>query len=112
LKKSIEMDDNCIVGNYNLGILMLNSKNNVEAALKAFLKVLKVEPTHVEACRYIARIYGVEKGDLGVAEKYYKIALKNAKDGKATAEIQREMAELTNSSGGGAEKRKSRGSRG
>ena len=56
LRKSIKMDDGCIVGNYNLGILLLNDSegkgSDIEGALTSFATVVKVEPTHVEACRY------------------------------------------------------------
>jgi len=76
LRKAISLDDTCVVANYNLGQLltMTGSDKTVEAET-CFRTVLSVDPHHVEALRYLGKLYLAK--DRSQAEDFFRKAIKS-----------------------------------
>mmetsp|Transcript_24773 Transcript_24773/g.46587 ORF Transcript_24773/g.46587 Transcript_24773/m.46587 type:complete len:494 (+) Transcript_24773:161-1642(+) len=89
LMKAIEIDGNCVVGNYNLGVVEYNA-GKFSGALKYFGKVLKREGNHWESMRWSARCC-VKEGRRKEAENFYEMCRKNVPEedrGGVNAEIE------------------------
>ena len=75
LKKSVALDTNCVVANYNLGMLYIQHRGKmVDEACKLFNNVLASDSNHLEAYQQLARISN-EKGDGKEADRLYKKAI-------------------------------------
>jgi len=74
LKQSVEMDKNCVVGNYNYGQLLF-MKGKTDEAEKCFRCVLDVDSWHVEALRYLGKCFAGKDDKL--AEKFFKKAIES-----------------------------------
>ena len=86
LRRAISIDGECVVANYNLGMLLATSQGSQPStdAGRHFGKVLAVDPNHAEANLFAARI-AADKGDKVLADKHYRAAGANAKGGARQA---------------------------
>ena len=90
LRSSRELDRNCVVALFNLGVLLYNCKEDRKGAEECFRAAVKADPDHSETYRYLGRIMA-DKSDLVNSGKFYAMAMERAKDGEAAAAIKKEM---------------------
>ena len=92
LRRSVELNPDCVVGNYNLGVLLFSHREDHAGAETLFNHVLRIETSHIESMRCLARI-SQKRGGIERAEKWLKKALKLA-EGDAKAEVKSDIEKL------------------
>ena len=100
LRQALQIDPGCLVGNYNLGLLLLNHKNDMNGAASCFRNGLKSNSGHHPSLVYLARICA-EQGDAGNAEKFFRMALKASEGELAYDDVKREFEAWSSGKGGG-----------
>ncbi|GMI08984.1 hypothetical protein TrRE_jg3571 [Triparma retinervis] len=107
LRQALGLDPGCLVGNYNMGVLLMNSKKDPDRAAGCFRNALKCDGNHQPSLVCTARICA-EKNDRAGADKYFKLAM-SASDGEAYRDVKVEYDRWIGGGAGGGGRRSSRG---
>ena len=82
LARSLQLDPNNSVALYNMGLLLVDKKQDAGAATKLWKKLVsEVDPAHVNCLRRLARLAATAKDWKG-ADNYYRAALQAMAGGK------------------------------